>query len=107
MVRVAVLGLVLSSQSGCIAVGAGIYGGSRTETLDAVGRIMASRHPDLPPDQAADCVVRAMKPIEVVKFGTSYRGTLTTNHVATVQEVENRDAVAACLKALQKTPVTQ
>ncbi len=103
----AALGLVLSSQSGCIAVGAGIYGGSRTETLEAVGRIMASENPDLPSDQAAACVVRGMKPIEVVKFGTTYRGTLTTDHVASLHKVEKRDPVAACLKALPKTPVAQ
>ena len=103
----AALGLVLTSQTGCAAVGMGVYGGSRTESLDAVGRIMQSEHPDLASDRAADCVVRGMKPLEVVKFGTSYRGNLTAGHVATVEEVEKRDKVVACLNALPKAAVTQ
>lgn len=103
----AALGLVLSSQTGCIAVGAGVYGGSRTETLEAAGKIMASEYPDRDPDQAAACVVRGMKPIEVIKFGTSYRGNLTAQHLATVKAVEKRDPVAACLKALPKAAVTR
>lgn len=96
----AILGLVLSSQPGCIVVGAGIYGGSRTESLDAVAQVMKTERPDLPPDQAAACVVRGMKPLEVVQFGTSYRGELSASHVTKVQVVAKRDAVDACLKAL-------
>lgn len=105
MVRLAALGLALFSQTGCIVVGAGIYGGSRTEALDGVSRVMTGERPDLPADQAAACVVQGMKPLEVVKFGTSYQGRLTQDHVTTVKAVAQRKPVAACLQALPKTAV--
>lgn len=105
MLRSAMMLSATVSMPGC--GGMIIYGGSRNQSKDVIGRAMADRNPDLNSDDAAACVVSGLSVQEVVTLGVSDLRTVTARTRTNLEEVLQRPVVAACLAALPKTESVQ
>ena len=105
MLRSAMMLSATVSMPGC--GGMIIYGGSRNQSKDVIGRAMADRNPDLNSDDAAACVVSGLSVQEVVPLGVSDLRTGTARTRTNLEEVLQRPVVAACLAALPKTESVQ
>lgn len=99
-VRLIALGIAVAPLSGCGVGAVVIYDGSRNESRDLVGRIMAEKMPGVSPDAAATCVVKGMTYREILTMGTSDIHPITAKHRAMVERVIVRPEVANCLSAL-------
>ena len=105
MLRSAMMLSATVSMPGC--GGMIIYGGSRNQSKDVIGRAMADRNPDLNSDDAAACVVSGLSVQEVVTLGVSDLRTVAARTRTNLEEVLQRPVVAACLAALPKTESVQ
>ena len=105
MLRSAMMLSATVSMPGC--GGMIIYGGSRNQSKDVIGRAMADRNPDLNSDDAAACVVSGLSVQEVVTPGVSELRTMAARTKTNLEEVLQRPVVAACLAALPKTESVQ
>ena len=105
MLRSAMMLSATVSMPGC--GGMIIYGGSRNQSKDVIGRAMADRNPDLNSDDAAACVVSGLSVQEVVTPGVSELRTMAARTRTNLEEVLQRPVVAACLAALPKTESVQ
>ena len=105
MLRSAMMLSATVSMPGC--GGMIIYGGSRNQSKDVIGRAMADRNPDLNSDDAAACVVSGLSVQEVVPLGVSDLRTVAARTRTNLEEVLQRPVVAACLAALPKTEPVQ
>ena len=103
MLRSAMMLSATVSMPGC--GGMIIYGGSRNQSKDVIGRAMADRNPDL--NDAAACVVSGLSVQEVVPLGVSDLRTVAARTRTNLEEVLQRPVVAACLAALPKTESVQ
>ena len=98
------VGLMATLLSGC-APAAVVYGGSRANTEDALGRYIVETRPELAVRPAVECAKSGMTYAEIVKFGLKDTTRLTTASRATLGEIMQRTVVADCIAALPEAEV--
>ncbi len=98
MLRLVILLACATTQSGC--AGLVLYGASQAEARTATSRVMEQKRPDLDPMASADCVVRGMRPSELIFMANNNEAGITGGDVSRVDDALARPKVAACLAAL-------
>jgi hypothetical protein len=96
----AALGLA-AALPGCGAGAAAIvYDGSRNAAERVIGADLADQMPGIDPAAGAECILRGMRPAEIVALGSGDSTRVTPAYRAKIDEAMARPEVAACLAAV-------